>query len=1139
MAPAPRTRIRLCGPLELEIDGREVAGAAPGGQAGSLLGYLVANRDRAASRDALIDVVWPERPPKDPQADLRPILSRLRRALGPGILEGKEQVRLALPEPVWVDLDEAGRAVEDARVAARDGQWERAGERSQAALELLRPGFLPGVDGDWAEPRRNEAEELALEALEWAARSGLERGGTDVGGAVRAARELVERSPYRETGYRFLMEALAAGGNVAEALRVYDDLRRLLRDELGVAPAVEVQAVHRRLLAAPGPAPEPARVPLPALLSPRERGAFIAREAELVRLRAAWRSATAGSRRLVLVSGEPGIGKTRLTGEFAREAHAHGTVLYAGCQEEALVPYQPFVEALRHYARNRALPPAPELAALIPELGGGPAREAPDDPETRRYLMFEAVSALLAEAAAPTPLLLVLDDLHWADPPTLQLLRHVIRAPQAAALLIVGAYRETEVQHPLAELLADLRRDRLFERIPLGGLDERGVGDLIASHAGHTAPSALVRTVHEETEGNPFFVEEVMRHLIETGVVFEREGRWTSARTADEIGVPEGVREVLDRRLARLSPGCRSVLAQAAVLGREFGFDVLQRMSSDEEALISALEEGLAAQLIVEAPGPAYAFTHALVRETLHAGLSGPRRQRLHARAATALESLDRDRVAALAVHYRLAGTAGDPAKAVGYSLRAGERARELFAWEDAAVHWDGALAVMERTGAPPADRAPLLVTLADLVVVVGDLARQIGYLERALGLWEELGDEERGAQTHSRLGMAHSLIDSIYAEFLDIHRAFRHYDAARPVLARGPVRKARGHLETGVATALTYGLRIEQGVDAAIRAMEIAERLCDEPLWAAATAAYAWHKIVAGELREGLGAVARAFDVADRRQRSFVAWMATNMRGQMTWGLGDPGKAQAWFERPLRLPYFEKTAYYGELADGVGRCHASRGEFEAARGLLSDAKPAWITHSLKPLLDLWDGNWDEVDALAREVLETSRRNGNRWDEWASHHLAARVAALRGEHERACALLEEALTIVVDGGARYFEMWVRPDLARALVETGRPAEARVHVARCREIMGGGDDWRGRAGHVELAEAMVLAAEGREADAAFGDAVRTLRRYELRVDEADALHQWGRAGAPDKIAEALEIYRRYGAGAAWLRRVEAV
>jgi tetratricopeptide (TPR) repeat protein len=840
-------------------------------------------------------------------------------------------------------------------------------------------------------------------------------------------------------------------------------------------------------------------------------------------------------------------------------------VLHAGCQEEALISYQPVVEALRHHVRASGRdwahlslgPGAEELARLIPELASarpGEPQRAPADPETRRYMLFEAVSLLLADTAARAPVLLVLDDLHWADQATLQLLRHLVRAPHEAALLIVGTYRPADVgpRHPLATLLADLRRDRLFERVSLDGLDEAHVGELIASHAGHAAPAGVVNAVHEQTEGNPFFVEEVMRDLIETGVLFERGGRWASALTADEIGVPEGVKEVLESRMARLSQLCRGVLCQAAVLGREFAFEVLAAMadSSDEE-LIAALEEAGAAQLVLEDDGSrsSHAFTHALVRETLYGGLSAPRRRRLHARAASAIEQVEGEgAVAALATHHRLAGPFGDPAKAFDYSLRAGRQAAELSAWEDAAAHWDGALAVMDRGGGRAHERAQLLVAIAELMVVTGDLDHQIAYLERALALYEELGDVERAAQVHSRLGMAHSLIDSIYAEHLDVERAFGHFDTARPVLERDPPRKALGHLETGVSTALTYGLRIPAGIEAAARAMEIAERLGDDALWSGAAQAFGWHKIVAGELREGFAITERAFELADREQRPFLAFMGSNIRGQWTWGLGAPDEAQAFFERPLRLPYIGKTAYRQEIADGMGRCHLARGELGEARRLLADAKAAWLTHSLRPLLDLWEGRWDDVGALAADVLAASRRTGNRWDEWAARYFAGRVQQLRGELAGALESIEEGLAIVVDGGARYFELWARPDLARAYADSGDLPAARAHVERCLELVGSGEDWRARAGHVALAEAVVLALEGRfdEAPAAFGRAEGAFQRYRLPLDEADALHEWGRAlgraqdrsAAAQRLDEALGILRRHGAGAGWLERVSA-
>ncbi len=1165
-------RIQLCGRLEVELHGERIEGRLPGRQGPLVLALLVVNRTRPVGRDELIGALWPGQPPADPDEALSALLSKVRQAVGRETLTGRRELTLELPPDAEVDWELAFAAAERAQAAVASGDSPEGLAAASAAVEIADRGFLVGLDAPWVEERRGELDELRLRALEAVARAGAALGGAEIAVAERAARELVRAAPLREAGHRLLMEALAERGEVAEALAVYEQLRVLMRDELGMAPGEGVRALHERLLTGEGSGPRspaapaaPGRVPLPPLLSQRRREEFVGRELELASLREAWAEARAGERRFVVVAGGPGIGKTRLAGMLAVEAHEDGTVLYAGCPEEGLVAYQPFVEAIRQYARSvplenalrRTGPGAAELARLIPELADQLPEDLgaePDDPETRRFLMYEAVSALLTEASREGPLLLILDDLHWADRSTLRLLRHVVRAQDQASLLIVGTYRDAEVdaEHPLAELLADLRRDRLFERVTLAGLDRVGVGTLMEAHAGHPASSALVQTVHDETEGNPFFVEEVVRHLIETGTQFDRERGWTSTLTPAQIGVPDGVKEVLTRRLARLSETGRAVLAQAAVLGPEFSFELLAATADlDEDSVIGALEEALGARLVVERPDSTYAFTHALVRETLYGGLSSPRRQRRHAIAARALEAAEsadaEERIASLAIHYRLAGPAGDPAKGIEYSLRAGERARRLFAWDETVAHWRGALTLMDSIGADPTERARLTVALAEVSAVAGDLAGQISLLERALALYAELDDDERTAQVNSRLGMAHSLIDSVHASHLDIERAFRHYDAARAVLDRGPARIALGHLETGVACALTYSLRTAPGIEAAKRGMEIAEELGDEALWAGATEAYGWHMIVAGNLSEGFEAEERAFEVADRQQRPFLAWMGLNIRAQMTWGIGDPDGAQPWFERMLELSYAGETRYAQVIADSLGRCHVSRGEIEQARLLLSDAQPAWMTHALQPLVDLWDGRWKDVPEFARRALETSRRTGNRWDEWGSHHLAARVPYLTGEPERAAETLELARLIVADGGARQFELWVLPDLARALAEAGRVDEARVHVDRCVAIMAEGEDWRGRRGTATLAEGVALSFEGRhdQADARFGEALETLRRFRLRGEEADCLHQRGlaqaRAGdrsrAADSLAAAAGIYEQHGAGSAWLERVE--
>ena len=271
----------------------------------------------------------------------------------------------------------------------------------------------------------------------------------------------------------------------------------------------------------------------------REGSQFIGREAEHAEIESYWQQVTSGKRQLVLLAGEPGIGKTRLAIQFSLGAYQRGaTILLGRCYEQELIPYQPFVEALRYYVTacpsselyKQAGAWGPALIKLVPEIGHRlpDLPEAPAlDPEGERYRFFEAVAALLREASRSNPTVLILDDLHWAATPTIRLLSHLVRAPEQSALLILGTYRESELVRgsPLAEALPDLRRDHAFERISLAGLDEQSVGQLIESSAGIAPPQALRHAVHARTEGNPFFIEEIARDLTEAGAAGWRRRR--------------------------------------------------------------------------------------------------------------------------------------------------------------------------------------------------------------------------------------------------------------------------------------------------------------------------------------------------------------------------------------------------------------------------------------------------------------------------------------------------------------------------------------------------------------------------------------------------------------------------------------
>ena len=609
------------------------------------------------------------------------------------------------------------------------------------------------------------------------------------------------------------------------------------------------------------------------------------------------------------------------------------------------------------------------------------------------------------------------------------------------------------------------------------------------------------------------------------------------------------------RRCSRSASGgcpdsCRSVLGAAAVLGREFSFDVLRAtVGADEDELIAALEEARDAQLIVEldrGDAPAYGFTHALVRQTLYAGTSAPRRRRLHAQAAAALERAPgEDQIAALARHHRLAGSAGDPAKAIECSLAAGRQAAARFAWDDAAEHWDGAVAVMARAGGRERERADLLVALGDLMVVVGDLGRQIAYLEQALALYDAA--RRRRARGAGALAPRHGAC----ADGFDLRRPPRHLRARSATStprgrcsSTGPPRRARGHLEVGVATALTYGLRIEPGLDAARRAMEIADAVGDEVLWSGAAEAYGWHALVAGRLGRGL----RDARAGLRRRRPPPAAV--------------PGVHGREHPRPVHLGHRRARRGAGPLRASAAAPVRGRRRVPAADRRRDRALPRRARGDRRGARHLPDATADLDHPLAAagpRPLGRRPRGGRRAgradarDQPADRQPLGRVglASARGTRlrparragTRPSSSRRGRCAIVVDGGAPYFELWVRPDLARALAEVGsRRGGARARRPLRARSSAGGEDWRGRAGIDRDRRgrgARRTRAARRTPNASSPRARAVLGRHGLRGEEAELLHQWGRLlAAPERLDEAAELYRRHGAGRLWLDRVAA-
>ena len=449
-----------------------------------------------------------------------------------------------------------------------------------------------------------------------------------------------------------------------------------------------------------GPAPE-IGIALPSRLHELPGTAYVGRVAEHERLTRLWGQAREGSLRVVLIGGEAGVGKTRLSTHLAHEVHREGaTVLYGRSDEDLGVPYQPWAQALGYLVKEV---PQRVLDAHVVHFGGDLARLIPalrdrvpdlpspreSDPETERYLMYAAVAGLLETAGEEELLLLILDDLHWADGPTLSLLRHVVASGASMAVMVVGTYRDSELarDHPLTALLADLHREQGVERVTLTGLGSEDVVALMEAAAGHELDEdgrALAAEITRETAGNPFFAGELLRHLTESGAIVQAEdGRWRLTGELADLGLPQSVREVIRRRVDRLGADARTALGAAAAIGRDFDLDLLLSVVDLPEArLLDLLYEGVAASLLQENRDRAgrFTFTHALVEHALCEDLGVTRSVRLHKRIAEALEEQCGDepgeRLGELAGHWAAAAVSadtrqGDPLRATGSRARA------------------------------------------------------------------------------------------------------------------------------------------------------------------------------------------------------------------------------------------------------------------------------------------------------------------------------------------------------------------------------------------------------------------------------------------------------------------------------------
>ncbi|MCI0397163.1 MAG: ABC transporter substrate-binding protein [Chloroflexi bacterium] len=488
-------------------------------------------------------------------------------------------------------------------------------------------------------------------------------------------------------------------------------------------------------------------------------GRLVGREREFTEAQALWRQATAGEGRALLISGEPGIGKTRLTQEIVTLAElSRGVVLLGECYAEGGAPYTPIAQIIRaglaHLpsGNGRPLPDnfladlatlAPELRSHYPELPPNPAL----DPQAEQQRLFDSVVALCTALATQGPLLLILDDAHWADSGTLFLLRHLARRSRHLRLFMVLTYREVELDDtsPFHQVLLDFNRERLAARLKLPRLTREQTRELLAAMFAEEITSEFLDGIYHETEGNPFFIEEVCKALVESEQLYREGGRWQRP-AMEEMEIPQSVRLAIQTRVGKLPAGGQETLRLAAVIGREFDFATLKAISElDEETLIDALERAERAQLVQQvhqgrAADPKFAFAHALIPATLRESLSGLRRQRLHRRVALVLEQLYPNRPDELAPRLgRHFAEAGEVGKAVTYLLRAGDGARKLYAYQEAIDHYQQVV-WLEKEEGHLEQAARTLMKLGQVYHMAMDFSRSRQAYEEGFLLWQRAG---------------------------------------------------------------------------------------------------------------------------------------------------------------------------------------------------------------------------------------------------------------------------------------------------------------------------------------------------------------------------------------------------------------
>ncbi|PWN03226.1 hypothetical protein DJ010_08895 [Nocardioides silvaticus] len=1156
-------RFSVLGPVEVVREDGSTS-APPGRKPRQLMASLLLRRGRPVSTALLVDDLWGDDAPAGADTTLRSHVSAVRRWLGEHdaadlLTTGPSGYRFA-PARDQVDADLFEDLVGRSQEALGLGQAERAETAAREALALWRGGpfgELPDVEQAVVEVAR--LDELRFAALEVRGAAQLQRGRHRE--AVAELDALVAAHPFRERFCEQLMVALYRSGRQADALASYGRLRESLADELGLDPGPEIQQLSQQILrqdpvlagdpsvavtdlasAPPAAAlPDGASPGLPdALLDAAARSPMVGREAEWDRLSAAWATTAGGGRRVVLLSGEAGIGKTRLVAELAAEAARAGRPALVGRSEGTGRAYHAIADALQSTELVTAtiadLPdgvrlPLQRIAAAAPTAGEGQGpqeRAVQEQAAQEQAALYAAAVQLVHRLAASGPVLVLVEDAERIDRASALLLRHLAERLPAGVLLVLCFRDPPGARHePLGDLLGTLSRNPLVDRIALGRLDVTATATLLGEVLGDIAAlgPTTAQEVWERTGGNPYFATEVGRNL--------------AGGTHDTAEVPSGIRDALRHRLRELAPVTQQVLVGAAVLTGQVEFGVLSRvLEAGEDEVAEGLDDAVRSGLLVESGrswAGTYTFPHDLVRDAVREGLSGQQLRRMHARCAQVLAATTvpgGPGSSAVALHLRGAGASAPTADTVDWCLSAAREAESLAAWDEAIEHAEAAVELLQSAGG---------TRLAEVCVVVAGLRirstqgfdRAVELLDVALREYTAAGEDERAAVIHSRLGGALSLHHSV----MDIPRALEHLDAADRL---GTDPRHTFLLAFGRTQAAMFGLRTDLLQESADLVVAIAQQSGRRGAAALADWASGWAAFNRGDTAGAFAHLDRSWRAAHEVADPTLGWGTVNAAALMANGyLLDPALARTWCRRALGQPRFDTLEYgHQTAADQLALALCLQGDLSGAREAVAVLDQ---TATARRMLTFLEGDWEAAEASWAAAVAHDEAAGDRHDALTNLRWLATARTALGDTDGARTALDRALALAVSGPQVPSEVAVRAALAR-LLAAADPAAARQHVAAAERVVGDGTGWHGLAAEVALAAAVVAEAGGDtgSADRGLERALEVAEQHGLawlaaavRRTRAEALERRGDGAAADAHEDAAASYSRIGAHERWL------